>query len=49
MEIQGKIAVVTGAASGIGSATAIALARKGADMVGGGSEPGRSGGGVEKG
>ena len=33
MEIQGKIAVVTGAASGIGSATAIALARKGADMV----------------
>jgi NAD(P)-dependent dehydrogenase (short-subunit alcohol dehydrogenase family) len=33
LEIQGKIAVVTGAASGIGSAVAIALARKGADVV----------------
>jgi NAD(P)-dependent dehydrogenase (short-subunit alcohol dehydrogenase family) len=33
MEIQGQIAVVTGAASGIGRATAIALAREGADLV----------------
>ena len=33
MEIQGKIAVVTGAASGIGRSTAIALAREGADVV----------------
>ncbi|MFZ0930514.1 MAG: SDR family NAD(P)-dependent oxidoreductase [Syntrophobacteraceae bacterium] len=33
MEIQGKIAVVTGAASGIGRFTAIALAREGADLV----------------
>jgi len=33
MEIQGKIAVVTGAASGIGRATATALAREGADLV----------------
>jgi NAD(P)-dependent dehydrogenase (short-subunit alcohol dehydrogenase family) len=33
MEINGKTAVVTGAASGIGRATATALARKGADLV----------------
>ena len=33
MEIQGKIAVVTGAASGIGRSTAIALAREGTDLV----------------
>ena len=33
MEIDGKIAVVTGAASGIGRATAIALAREGADLA----------------
>jgi len=33
MEIEGKIAVVTGAASGIGRATATALAREGADLV----------------
>jgi NAD(P)-dependent dehydrogenase (short-subunit alcohol dehydrogenase family) len=33
MEIRGKIAVMTGAASGIGRATAIALAREGADLV----------------
>ena len=33
MEIQGKIAVVTGAASGIGRSAAIALAREGADVV----------------
>jgi NAD(P)-dependent dehydrogenase (short-subunit alcohol dehydrogenase family) len=33
MEIQGKIAVVTGAASGIGRATAVALAKEGADLV----------------
>jgi NAD(P)-dependent dehydrogenase (short-subunit alcohol dehydrogenase family) len=33
MEIQGKTAVVTGAASGIGRATANALAREGADLV----------------
>jgi NAD(P)-dependent dehydrogenase (short-subunit alcohol dehydrogenase family) len=33
MEIHGQIAVVTGAASGIGRATATALAREGADLV----------------
>ncbi len=33
MEIEGKIAVVTGAASGIGRATAIALAREGAGLA----------------
>ncbi len=33
MEIKGKIAVVTGAASGIGRAAALALAREGADVV----------------
>lgn len=32
--LQGKVAVVTGAARGIGRATAIALAREGADIVG---------------
>jgi len=33
MEIAGKVAVITGAASGIGRATALALAREGADIV----------------
>lgn len=33
MEIQDKVAVVTGAASGIGRATALALAAEGADLV----------------
>ncbi len=33
MQIQGKIAVVTGAASGIGRSTALALAKEGADVV----------------
>ena len=33
MGIKGKIAVVTGAASGIGLSTAIALAGEGADLV----------------
>ncbi len=33
MEIKGKVAVVTGAASGIGKATAVALAQEGADVV----------------
>lgn len=32
--LQGKVAVVTGAARGIGRATAVALAREGADIVG---------------
>ena len=32
--LQGKVAVVTGAARGIGRAAAIALAREGADIVG---------------
>ena len=33
MEIEGKVAVLTGAASGIGKATAVALAQGGADVV----------------
>lgn len=33
MEITGKVGVVTGAGSGIGRATALALAREGADIV----------------
>jgi len=33
MQINGKIAVVTGAGSGIGKATALALAKEGADLV----------------
>ncbi|MDI6858285.1 MAG: SDR family oxidoreductase [Dehalococcoidia bacterium] len=33
MDIEGKIAVVTGAGSGIGKATAVALAKAGADLV----------------
>src|SRR5262249_27394064 len=33
MEIAGKVAVVTGAASGSGRATAVALAREGASVV----------------
>lgn len=33
MELKGKIAVITGASSGIGRATAIALARKGCSVV----------------
>ena len=33
MDIRGKIAVITGGASGIGRATAIALAKEGADLV----------------
>ncbi len=33
MEIEGKVALVTGAASGIGRATAIALADAGAAVV----------------
>ena len=33
MEIEGKVAVVTGGASGIGRSTALELARRGADIV----------------
>ena len=33
-ELQGKVAIVTGAARGIGRASAVALAREGADIVG---------------
>jgi NAD(P)-dependent dehydrogenase (short-subunit alcohol dehydrogenase family) len=33
MEIQGSVAVITGGASGIGRGTALALARRGADVV----------------
>ncbi|HEY7065876.1 MAG TPA: SDR family NAD(P)-dependent oxidoreductase [Chloroflexota bacterium] len=33
MQLSGKVAVITGGASGIGRATALALARRGADVV----------------
>ncbi len=32
--LKGKIAIITGAARGIGRATAVAFAREGADIVG---------------
>lgn len=33
MSLQGKVAIVTGSARGIGASTAIALAKEGADVV----------------
>jgi NAD(P)-dependent dehydrogenase (short-subunit alcohol dehydrogenase family) len=33
MELQGQVAIVTGAGRGIGRATALELARMGADIV----------------
>jgi 3-oxoacyl-[acyl-carrier protein] reductase len=33
MRLKGKVAVITGAGSGIGAATAIAMAREGARIV----------------
>ncbi|KIM19387.1 hypothetical protein M408DRAFT_31269 [Serendipita vermifera MAFF 305830] len=33
MSLQGKVAIVTGSARGIGAATALALAKDGADVV----------------
>ena len=33
MQLAGKVAVITGAASGIGRGTALAMARRGTDLV----------------
>src|SRR5918993_4467079 len=33
MQLEGKVAVITGGASGIGRGTALAMARRGADLV----------------
>jgi NAD(P)-dependent dehydrogenase (short-subunit alcohol dehydrogenase family) len=33
MQLDGKVAVITGGASGIGKATALAMAQRGADIV----------------
>ncbi|MBH0186460.1 MAG: SDR family NAD(P)-dependent oxidoreductase [Nitrospira sp.] len=42
MSLQGKVAIVTGAAQGIGRAIAETLAQAGADIVVGDMDPGRS-------